>query len=318
MAAPDADAPRTPAARVDASSPRALDLASTHAMANIEAFVASSAPVFASRARSTRDFALSELWDAFDESSAFGAEVPLRLQDGQPCVSQYYVPFLSGMQLFVRDDGDDGDGGDGDDDGDGDGARRRRDGRAGTRLIYEFFETASPYSRAPFREIIELILDEQAELRALTSADLAPSSWMSVAWYPIYRIPQGTMLHDVQGCFLTYHALYAGELRDGDIACPLPPEMSKLSEELLAQRVARAKERASASDDAGAGDGANAAPRVHILRPFGLSMYKMQGDVWAANDDVTDWMNKLMDGAYTWLRMRKTVHPDYEFFSHFG
>jgi hypothetical protein len=185
-------------------------------------------------------------------------------------------------------------------------------------LIYEFFETASPYSRAPFREIIELILDEQAELRALTSADLAPSSWMSVAWYPIYRIPQGTMLHDVQGCFLTYHALYAGELCDGDIACPLPPEMTMLSEDLLALRAARAKERASASGDAGAGGGSTAAPHAHILRPFGLSMYKMQGDVWAANDDVTDWMNKLMDGAYTWLRMRKTVHPDYEFFSHFG
>lgn len=185
-------------------------------------------------------------------------------------------------------------------------------------MIYEFFEKASPYSRAPFREIIDLILDERAELRTMTSADLAPSSWMSVAWYPIYRIPQGTMLHDVQGCFLTYHALYAGELCDGDIACPLPPEMTMLSEDLLALRAARAKERASVSDDAGAGGESTAAPHVHILRPFGLSMYKMQGDVWAANDDVTDWMNKLMDGAYTWLRMRKTVHPDYEFFSHFG
>jgi len=54
------------------------------------------------------------------------------------------------------------------------------------------------------------------------------------------------------------------------------------------------------------------------LRPFGLSMYKMQGDVWAANESVTEWMNALMDGAYSWLRLRKTVHPDYEFFSHFG
>ena len=311
MSAPDADVSRPPAARVvDAGAPPALDLASTHEMANIEAFVASSAPVFSSRAESSRDFALSELWDAFTEPSAFGAEVPLRLQDGQPCVSQYYVPFLSGMQLFVRGDGEDGEDGE-------DGARRRRVG-TGTRLIYEFFEKASPYSRAPFREIIDLILDERAELRTMTSADLAPSSWMSVAWYPIYRIPQGTMLHDVQGCFLTYHALYAGELCDGDIACPLPPEMTMLSEDLLALRAARAKERASASDDAGAGGGSTAAPHAHILRPFGLSMYKMQGDVWAANDDVTDWMNKLMDGAYTWLRMRKTVHPDYEFFSHLG
>ena len=46
-------------------------------------------------------YVLSELWAAFAEPSAFGAEVPLRLQEGQD-VSQYYVPFLSGVQLFVR------------------------------------------------------------------------------------------------------------------------------------------------------------------------------------------------------------------------
>jgi hypothetical protein len=259
------------------------------AISNIEAFVASATPVFATNANararevstSTSTYALSELFDAFEEPSAFGAEVPLRLQEGED-VSQYYVPFLSGLQLFKRDES------------------------GGTVSAYEFFEKASPYSRAALRETIGTILDENEELRSLTSDDLAPNSWMSVAWYPIYRIPQGTMLHDVQGCFLTYHALYVGELRDGDIACPLPPKMSETQEELIEKRVSRAKETA----------GENA--QVHVLRPFGLSMYKMQGDVWAASESVTEWMNALMDGAYTWLRARKTVHPDYEFFSHFG
>src|SRR6056300_682219 len=82
---------------------------------NIEAFVASTTPVFIARRRaedvrgdgetsSSKDddsYVLAELWDAFVEPSAFGAEVPLRLQEGQD-VSQYYVPFLSGVQLFVR------------------------------------------------------------------------------------------------------------------------------------------------------------------------------------------------------------------------
>ena len=96
--------------------------ASTPAIAtetsNIEAFVASTTPVFIARRRVENDetngetsstsvmndddaYVLSELWDAFAEPSAFGAEVPLRLQEGQD-VSQYYVPFLSGVQLFVR------------------------------------------------------------------------------------------------------------------------------------------------------------------------------------------------------------------------
>lgn len=276
----------------EASSPDADDAPSCApiAMSNIEAFVASATPVFATHhasaegenaASESRAYALSELWDAFAEPSAFGAEVPLALQEGED-VSQYYVPFLSGMQLFARAEG------------------------GGTAPVYEFFEKASPYSRAALGETIEMILEEREDLRTLTSDDLAPNSWMSVAWYPIYRIPQGTMLHDVQGCFLTYHALYVGELRDGDIACPLPPQMSKSQEEFIANRVNRARERAP--------EGA----LVRVLRPFGLSMYKMQGDVWAANESVTEWMNALMDGAYTWLRLRKTVHPDYEFFSHFG
>lgn len=80
------------------------------AISNIEAFVASATPVFATNANararevstSTSTYALSELFDAFEEPSAFGAEVPLRLQEGED-VSQYYVPFLSGLQLFKRD-----------------------------------------------------------------------------------------------------------------------------------------------------------------------------------------------------------------------
>ena len=38
----------------------------------------------------------------------------------------------------------------------------------------------------------------------------------------------------------------------------------------------------------------------------------------AANDRATKWMESLMDGAFTWLRFRKIIHADYEFFAHFG
>lgn len=302
---------------------------------NIEAFVASATPVFIARGRrraeestssssSSSSYALKDLWASFVEPSAFGAEVPLRLQEGLD-VSQYYVPFLSGMQLFTREAADGEDDTKEEDQGTAAaGSGRVRPG--GTRLTFEFFEKASPYTRASLSDTIRGIMEEQPELAKLTSDDLAPSSWMSVAWYPIYRIPQGTMLHDVQGCFLTYHALYVGELRDGDIACPLPPKMSNLVERLIDERVTKARENASFGvfDGGDANDvdtdekNASSSFTVRVLRPFGLSMYKMQGDVWAANETTTEWMNKLMDGAYTWLRMRKTVHPDYEFFSHFG
>ncbi|RWW69405.1 hypothetical protein BHE74_00022994 [Ensete ventricosum] len=44
-------------------------------------------------------FALSDLWESFKESSAYGIGVPLLL-NGCHSVVQYYVPYLSGIQLY--------------------------------------------------------------------------------------------------------------------------------------------------------------------------------------------------------------------------
>ena len=47
-------------------------------------------------------FTLDELWRCYDEWSVYGAGVPLAL----PCVSetimQYYVPYLSAMQIYLH------------------------------------------------------------------------------------------------------------------------------------------------------------------------------------------------------------------------
>ena len=44
-------------------------------------------------------FVLGDLWEAYRESSAYGAGVPLVL-DGCDGVVQYYVPYLSAIQLY--------------------------------------------------------------------------------------------------------------------------------------------------------------------------------------------------------------------------
>ncbi|OMP08803.1 hypothetical protein COLO4_06101 [Corchorus olitorius] len=44
-------------------------------------------------------FTLDDLWESFKEWSAYGAGVPLLL-DGSDGVVQYYVPYLSGIQLY--------------------------------------------------------------------------------------------------------------------------------------------------------------------------------------------------------------------------
>lgn len=46
-------------------------------------------------------FSLGDLWESFRKWSAYGAEVPLVL-DGSQDIVQYYVPYLSGIQLYVN------------------------------------------------------------------------------------------------------------------------------------------------------------------------------------------------------------------------
>jgi hypothetical protein len=45
-------------------------------------------------------FSLGDLWDSFDEWSAYGAGVPLML-NGDENVVQYYVPYVSALQLYT-------------------------------------------------------------------------------------------------------------------------------------------------------------------------------------------------------------------------
>lgn len=45
-------------------------------------------------------FRLGDLWNRFDEWSAYGAGVPISLNNGETLV-QYYVPYLSAIQIFT-------------------------------------------------------------------------------------------------------------------------------------------------------------------------------------------------------------------------
>lgn len=45
-------------------------------------------------------FVLSDLWESFNEWSVYGVGVPLILNDHDGVV-QYYVPYLSGIQLYA-------------------------------------------------------------------------------------------------------------------------------------------------------------------------------------------------------------------------
>ena len=316
-------------------------------------------------------FALRDLWGSFDEWSAYGVEVPLTLDDEDHEVFQYYVPFLSGIQVFksadaaARGGGDAGDGGDAatprDDerehvsetvtehvsvtetltveetDGIGDEVKRPKQPTAkcgflplpsgidsatrsgetvpGRELVAQYFEQASPYARAPLADTAQKLCDQHPELFDLNSDELHPASWMSVAWYPIYRIPVGRTLRDLSACFLTYHALStSGRRAPGEDAealpphmrgCPAPPPASATGEAAMASRA----NRLTGSDP-------SSRRRVR-LRAFGLAYYKLRSELWRPAE-VADWLKTMQGGARAWLRGQKVIHPDFEFFSHRG
>uniref|UniRef100_K3XM18 Uncharacterized protein n=1 Tax=Setaria italica TaxID=4555 RepID=K3XM18_SETIT len=112
-AAVEEPAKPTPELRRDPPPSPALETAT--AANNLESFIASTAvrvparrhPRAGTRGRGAGAdghggapyYELADLWDAFGEWSAYGAGVPLLL-NGTDGVVQYYVPFLSAIQLY--------------------------------------------------------------------------------------------------------------------------------------------------------------------------------------------------------------------------
>ncbi|XP_020598580.1 uncharacterized protein LOC110038152, partial [Phalaenopsis equestris] len=260
-------------------------------------------------------FNLEDLWDSFNEWSAYGAGVPLVL-NGKNSVIQYYVPYLSGIQLYADSSthsldpsvpveesylnsfrgtssygssmdsgskylgnwckscisrcdkigldklslrsefcGDDSDFG---------------DSRAS--LIVEYFENDLPFYREPLANKIVNLAKNFPVLRTFKSCDLLPSSWFSVAWYPIYRIPPGSTLADVGTCFLTFHFL----------STPMKG---------IARRPILTEQNVS-------------------LPVFGLASLKCKGSMWTSKGDGEGNLAQgLLQAADKWLRLLNTNHP---------
>ncbi|KAF2290248.1 hypothetical protein GH714_005304 [Hevea brasiliensis] len=81
-------------------------------------------------------------------------------------------------------------------------------------LLFEYFESDQPQRRLPlYEKIQELVRSDEStqhkmygdptNLVSVNLYDLHPRSWYSVAWYPIYRIPDSNF----RATFLTYHSL---------------------------------------------------------------------------------------------------------------
>ncbi|KAE8124894.1 hypothetical protein FH972_019738 [Carpinus fangiana] len=288
-------------------------------------------------------FMLNDLWETFKEWSAYGAGVPLVLDEGDSVV-QYYVPYLSGIQLYgepatrsnvkPRQAGEDSDCDyyrDSSSDGSCDyeidkvikftreqqaclhltsevlGRLSLNDEQSGRqegfssddgeaensqgRLLFEFLEQDLPYCRVPLADKILDLACQYPGLKTLRSCDLFAASWMSVAWYPIYRIPIGPTLKDLDACFLTYHTLSTPMTGGGSNQAPIviyPSEIDGVSK--------------------------------ISLPAFGMASYKLKGSMWAQHGVISESQLaiSLMQAAETWLRLLQVNHPDFQFFASHG
>ncbi|XP_010542885.1 PREDICTED: uncharacterized protein LOC104815957 [Tarenaya hassleriana] len=253
-------------------------------------------------------FRLSDLWDCYDEWSAYGAGVPIRLTDGDSLV-QYYVPYLSAIQIFtsrsslicLREESEGGDsfsdscseesesdkvwrmegcGAASEEGFDHPDALLHPNDRLGY-LYLQYFERSAPYARVPLMDKINELAERFPGLMTLRSVDLSPASWMAVAWYPIYHIPMGRTIKDLSTCFLTYHTL-SSSFQD------MEPEEEK-------------------GEDEG----------EMSLLPFGLATYKMQGSVWMSEEDKghdQERLVSLLSVADSWLKQLRVQHHDFNYF----
>ncbi|CAH8299080.1 unnamed protein product [Eruca vesicaria subsp. sativa] len=269
-------------------------------------------------------FVLEDLWESFAEWSAYGAGVPLHM-DGSDSTVQYYVPYLSGIQLYVVDPSkkarSPGEDNEESSEGSSNSKLDKLPNHAKTlenavdlsvnelnrvslgdqsvtgslssgeteisnvhgELLFEYLEYEPPFGREPLANKVSDLASRFPELRTYRSCDLSPSSWLSVSWYPIYRIPVGPTLQNLDACFLTFHSLST------------PPPQSSIG----------------CSDTK---------PSIKLPLPtFGLASYKLKVSVWNQNRaQESQKLSSLQQAADKWLKHLQVDHPDYIFFTSNG
>uniref|UniRef100_A0A0D3EJD5 Uncharacterized protein n=1 Tax=Oryza barthii TaxID=65489 RepID=A0A0D3EJD5_9ORYZ len=247
-------------------------------------------------------FSLGDLWDGFRESSAYGIAVPIVLNGCSDGVVQYYVPYLSAIQLYgrlrrhfyhSRPSGEDSDGDYCQDTGSEEMSDLEHDSCPSSTDAFSVQDTtcetstseaSSDESESTRISHEQLIFEGFPELNTLRSCDLSPTSWMSVAWYPIYRIPTGPTLRDLDACFLTYHPL-STQLTGG--ICPEPK-----------------------------GNNSGVPVTTAMCLPtFAMASYRLKVAAWAPGGRDRQLVASLSHAADAWLVLLGVHHPDHRFFA---
>lgn len=271
-------------------------------------------------------FTLGDLWDCFEKYSACGCGTKVVLNNGEDVV-QYFVPYLSAIQIFtgkspesircLREDfdGDELDSEFCSDENESDkfsrsvsnNSSKGWDASSGdsnidhedllpmrdslTNLYFKFHDSCPPYWRIPIFDKISELAEEHPGLMTLKSTDLSPASWMAISWYPIYHIPVKGTVEDLSAAFLTFHTL--SSFFQDDVV-DVTDEDNGISNVQSCEMDS---------------------PTIS-LPPFGLASYKLIGDIWFNHGEL-DYARlfDLQRAADSWLKQLDFEHHDFKFFT---
>jgi hypothetical protein len=105
--------------------------------------------------------------------------------------------------------------------------------------------------------------------------------------YPIYRIPTGPTLRDLDACFLTYHSLSTQFAGAGN-SSPKPTAATT----------------------------STCAPVTAMWLPtFAMASYKVKAAAWTPGWRDQQMAASLAQAADAWLRLLRADHPDHHFFA---
>ncbi|KAG0498562.1 hypothetical protein HPP92_002861 [Vanilla planifolia] len=264
-------------------------------------------------------FTLGDLWNHYNEWSAYGAGVPIHFPENETVV-QYYVPYLSAIQVYttkslasIRIFGEPSESDSWSDDSESEKLTRSWDAmsmdsaldqdsswpnnRFGY-LYFHYIECSPPWGRTPLVDKVNELSQSYPGLFSFKSTDLLPASWMSVAWYPIYHIPARKNAKDLSASFLTFHTISSSFQDDAF--------MDSEKYHFISPKMNFGRRDHDTSN-------------CISLSPFGLATYKMQGDIWI-NPETMDHerMMTLYSAADSWLKQLRVHHHDFNFFvNHF-
>ncbi|XP_073062054.1 uncharacterized protein [Primulina eburnea] len=211
-------------------------------------------------------FHLEDLWESLEEGSLYGAGVPLVL-NGKDQIVQYYVPYLSGIQLY----------------NDPSKPSSQLSSSSPQSPFFQYLEYEKPYNRQPLTDKIFDLATQFPELNKCRSCDLLENSWLSIAWYPICRIPIGPA---IEASFLSFYSLSTQSTGK------FPPHFSAANARAVYNPI----------------------DKKFSLPVFGMLSYKL----WDSNLNLSEQHeieheNSLVQAVDNWVGYLKVPLPDYHY-----